>query len=510
MSARLLLGIDIGTFSSKGVLVREDGSVAAHASVEHTLDIPAPGRAEHDPEKVWWHDLRAICAALLRAVDADPRAIQAVGISTISPAVVAVDGDGNALRPAILYGIDTRATREIAELEQLTGGHFDSQSASPKVLWIRRNEPEVWARTRAILNGSGYLVRRLTGEATIDIYDASLFAPLFDTQTMRWSQAFAPLVAPVDMMPRPTWTAEVAGHVTAEAARSTGLAEGTPVITGTADAAAEAVSAGLARPGDMMVMYGSSTFLILRTEGPVSPRGFWASRFLEQGSFVVAGGTATAGSLTRWFRDNFSAAEVEAERSGGLNAYAALAAQAGSSPPGARGLVVLPYFSGERTPLHDPDAKGMIFGLTLAHNRADVYRAILESVAYAIRHNIEALTQQGCAPLRILAVGGGTHNPLWMQIVSDACGITQVLPEQQIGASYGDAFLAGVGIGMFSGCGEAARWVKVKEEVRPDPRSGAQYEGCYRVYRELYAQNAASMRTIGELARRRAPPGAPA
>lgn len=273
-NGRLLLGIDIGTFSSKGVLVRENGEVAAERMVEHSLDIPSPGRAEHDPEKVWWGDFTLICRALLEASGAAPSAIAAIGISTISPAVVAADAAGRALRPAILYGIDTRATEEIAELSSATGARLDSQSASPKVLWIRRHEPEVWARTRWILNGSGWLNLRLTGARTIDIYDASIFHPFYDANSRGWSAEISPLVAPLEMMPEPTWTSHVMGHVTAEAARETGLASGTPVITGTADAAAEAVAAGLSGPGDMMVMYGSSTFFILRTEGLRAPRGF--------------------------------------------------------------------------------------------------------------------------------------------------------------------------------------------------------------------------------------------
>ena len=210
----------------------------------------------------------------------------------------------------------------------------------------------------------------------------------------------------------------------------------------------------------MMVMYGSSTFFILRTEGLRSPRGFWASRFLEEGTFVVAGGTSTAGSLTRWFRDNFCAAELAAEKARGANAYAALSRLADESVPGSRGVVVLPYFSGERTPLNDPDARGVIFGLSLGHTRADIYRAVLESVGYSIRHNIEALRAEDCRASRILAVGGGTRNPAWMQIVSDIAGIEQVVPARQIGASYGDAFLAGIGVGLFSGTEDAQRWVR--------------------------------------------------
>jgi xylulokinase len=446
MSGRCLLGVDIGTFSSKGVLVREDGEVAAESMVEHSLDIPFPGAAEHDAEKVWWRDFLLICADLLKRSGIGPGDVEGIGVSTISPAVVAVDGDGRAVRPAILYGIDTRATEEIAELERATGTRLSSQSASPKVMWIRRHEPGVWARTRWILNGSGYLNLRLTGARAIDVYDAAIFAPFFDTERGTWSKDVEPLVAPVGMMPEPAWTSSVTGHVTREAARETGLAAGTPVITGTADAAAEAVGAGLSGPGDMMLMYGSSTFFILRTEGLRTPAGFWGSRFLEKDTFVVAGGTATAGSLTRWFRDNFAGEERAAERTGGENAYAALSRLTASSPPGSRGVIVLPYFSGERTPLNDPDARGVIFGLTLGHTRADVYRAVLESVGFSIRHNIEALKAEGCRASRILAVGGGTRNPAWLRIVSDIAGIEQVVPARNIGASYGDAFLAGIGV----------------------------------------------------------------
>ncbi|MGA2764024.1 MAG: FGGY-family carbohydrate kinase [Spirochaetia bacterium] len=500
MKGPCLLGIDIGTYSSKGVIVSQAGAVLASAVSEHELSMPRPGYAEHDPEKVWWADFFAIIRSLFASSAVKPAQVAGIAISTISPAVVPVDGQGRALRPAILYGIDTRATREIADLESRTGRHFDTQSACPKVLWIRRNEPEVWSRTRRIVNGSGFFTLRLTGEATIDVYDATIFAPLFDPESMSWSTAAEDLVAPVSLMPRITWTAEVAGRVTREAAKETGLPEGTPVITGTADAAAEAVSAGLADDGDMMLMYGSSTFFILKTSRLVEPRGFWGTRFLERDSFAVAGGTATAGSLTRWFRDTLGSPEVEAAKAGGREAYEALADLAAGSPAGANGLLVLPYFSGERTPIHDPEARGMIFGLTLRHTRKDLYRAVLESVGHSIRHNIEVLRQQGCAARRILAVGGGTRNPLWMQIVSDIAGITQSVPQEQVGASYGDAFLAGLGIGMFSAMKEIDAWVRPGATYEPAAGTRALYDEYHAIYRDLYTTSAGCMHRLGRVA----------
>jgi xylulokinase len=494
-----LLGVDIGTYSSKGVLVGEDGVVSSGHSVEHTLSLPKPGWAEHDPELTWWHDFLEIVHSILESSRISPELIAALGISAISPAVVPVGSEGVALRPAILYGIDTRAVKEVADLEKLTGARLSSQSGAPKILWLRRNEPEVWRQTRQIVNGSGYLNLKLTGQATIDIYDACAFSPFFNPSSLSWDSTLAGQLAPLEWMPPPTWTSAVAGRVSQAAAQQTGLCPGTPVITGTADAAAEAVSAGLSQVGDMMIMYGSSTFFILKTDVFAQSSHFWTSPFLEPGTFSVAGGTATAGGLTRWFRDQFGQAELEVQKVGGENAYANLARLAVSSPPGSNGLVVLPYFYGERTPIDDPQARGMIFGLTLNHTRADIYRALLESVGYAIRHNLETMQAEGLHPTRLLAVGGGTLNRPWMEMVCDIAGITQVIPSQQIGACYGDAFLAGIGAGLFSGTADISSWPTRTQTVLPDAGRHTAYEPYYQLYRDLYAQNAGAMHRISVL-----------
>ncbi len=508
MSATYFLGIDLGTYSSKGVLVKETGEVVASRTVQHQLEMPHPGWAEHDAETTWWKDFLEIVSALLQSSGVSPRQIAAAGFSGISPAVLPIDREGRPLRKAILYGIDTRATREIAELQQIidedaelskSGVRLSSQSASPKILWIRHNEPEVWSKAHLVVNSSGFLLYRLTGETAIDIYDAVSFAPFVDNEHACYTDPMAKYVAPVERLPRLTWTCEIAGKINAEGARLSGLAEGTPIITGTADAAAEAISAGLADLGDMMVMYGSSIFFILRTTQVYATPYFWGAHFLEPRTYVLTGGMATSGSLTKWFRDQFAPLEVQAEKAGDANAYAALAQLACGSPIGGNGLVVLPYFAGERTPLLDADAKGLIFGLDLRHTRGDIYRAILESVGFGIRHNIDKMKEEGAQPKRILAVGGGTYNPLWMQIVSDIANIEQHVPEQQIGASYGDAFLAGIGVGCFSSTAEAARWVKIKSAIKPDPEAHARYEDYYQIYRELYTRNQPLMQRLTRL-----------
>lgn len=510
MTDQYLLGIDIGTYSSKGVLIRPSGEIIATHVVEHPLEIPHPGWAEHDAETTWWHDFLEITHSILAASQTDPRHIIGAGFSAISPAVLPVDREGRPLRKAILYGIDTRATQEMAGLQQIIdadaelckmGIQLSSQAASPKILWIRRNEPDVWEKTHQITNGSGFLIYRLTGENTIDVYDAISFAPFLDLKQCIYKPSLEQYVAPVEKMPRLTWTCDIAGRVNAAGARLSGLAEGTPLITGTADAAAEAISAGLGELGDLMVMYGSSIFFILRVPRYSPSPHFWPAYFLQPEEYVLAGGMSTAGSLTRWFRDQLGMPEVQAERAGGENAYAALAELAAGSSAGANGLVMLPYFSGERTPILDPGAKGLIFGLDLSHTRADLYRAVLESIGYGIRHNIDEMKSEGVEIRRILAVGGGTLNPLWMQIVSDIADIEQHIPAQQIGACYGDALLAGVGVGLFKSISDATRMVNIKTVVRPDEATHLAYAKYYQIYRELYTQNASLMHRLSGLTR---------
>ena len=490
-----LLGVDVGTYSSKGVLVDTGGQVVADHQVPHGMDMPQPGHFEHHADGVWWQDFREIVRNLLTKSGARPGQILGIGTSAIGPCVLPLDGEGRPLRPGILYGIDGRASKEIDHLEkvlgredifQKSGTHLDTQACDPKILWIRRNEPEVYARTRWFLTSQSYLVYRLTGRVTMDNYSACGYAPLFDIRRSEWYGHVADHITPVDRLPKITWSCEIAGEVTVEAARETGLARGTPVITGTIDAAAEAVSAGVAEVGDMMCMFGSSIFFILKTEKRVKTQHFWSASFLEPETFAFMGGMSTSGSLTTWFRDRFAQGEVTKEKSGGESAYAALAREAAQSLPGANGLIALPYFEGERTPLNDPQAKGVLFGLGLTHTRGDIYRALLEGVGYGIRHNMEVMGKEGVTPGRVIAVGGGTQNPLWMQSVADIANVELVIPRQSVGASYGDAFMAGVGVGLFKNLGDVTRWVEKGRVVIPNPETHRRYGPQYRIFRSLY------------------------
>ncbi|WP_043842724.1 FGGY-family carbohydrate kinase [Amycolatopsis taiwanensis] len=474
----LLLGIDIGTSSSKGVLVTPRGEILARASRPHETSHPHPGWVEHDAETVWWQDFLAIARELVAA--ADGRRLAGLAVSGIGPVLLPADADGRPLRPAILYGVDTRAEAEIAELTAELGAEsildragtpLSSQAVGPKWVWLARHEPEVFARTRLFLMASSFLVHRLTGEYVLDHHSASQCDPMYDLRDARWAPDWSAKVAPGIELPRLLWPTEVAGRVTAAAARETGLPQGLPVTTGTVDAWAEAASVGVADPGDTMVMYGTTMFLVQVLADPRPHPGLWTTRGAFPGTFSLAAGMATSGAITSWLR----------ELVGGD--FADLLRRAAEVPAGSRGLLLLPYFAGERTPLFDPDARGIIAGLTTGHGLGELYRATLEGIAYGVRHNLEVMHASGGRAKRLVAVGGGTQGGLWTQIVTDVTGQEQQVPAETIGAALGDALLAAVATGAEP---DVAAWNPVSATVRPDPARTAVYDEFYRRYRALY------------------------
>lgn len=504
-----VMGIDIGTYESKGVLVDREGKMVAYQSLPHTLEIPQHGWAEHDAEETWWHAVKTLSKALIAEGEktAGFRAshIEAIGISTIGPAVVPIDQDGNALRKAILYGIDTRASAEIDELNQKIGpanilrkgGHYlSSQSAGAKILWIRNQEPGVYEKTATFLSGNGYLVFKLTGECVIDAYTACAFSPLFDLQKQRWDEEHCAYVTEREKLPRIVWSHEIIGCVTPEAAEATGLPAGTKVIAGTADAMSESISVGAVNQGDMMIMYGSSTFFIQVIDAPTQTAKFWPSVHAVPQLHTLTGGTSTAGSITRWFVDQWlQPGETRDE------AYTRLTHLAEQSNPGANGLLMLPYFSGERTPIHHLQARGTWFGLTLKHTTGDLYRAILEGIGYSIRHNIEEMRLAGYPPRKLVAIGGGTKNRLWLQAVSSICRVEQYIPKVTYGAAYGDAFLAALGLGWYDKLEEIDSWVDYTEIIEPQTKDAEVYETYYQLYREIYEQTKKSMDVLSSISR---------
>lgn len=482
------LGVDIGTFETKGVIVTATGEIVAQAARAHRMQVPEPGWAEHDAEQDWWGDFVHVTRKMLAESGIDPSSIAAIGASGIGPCMLPVDEAGTPLMNAVLYGVDTRAAKEIDDLTrdigaevilERCGNALTSQAVGPKILWLKRNRPEIFAKTHKILNSSSFLVHRLTGRFTIDHYSAGNFSPFYLVDKLAWSDELAPGIIAMDKLPELIWTTEIAGHITAAAAAETGLAAGTPVIAGTIDAAAEAVSVGVLNPGELMLMYGSTIFIILITPERVRDGRLWYAPWLFPGQHGSMAGLSTSGTLTHWFREQF-AKELPSE-----TAVIALSQEAEASPPGAKGLVLLPYFSGERTPIHDTKAKGILFGLDLTHTRGDMFRAVLEGIAHGTRHVFDTYAEAGQAPTRVYAVGGGTKNRVWSQATSDISGVPQLLRRKTIGASYGDAFLAALALGDVTPA-DIDRWNPVESTIAPDAGRKAMYDRQHALFRGLY------------------------
>lgn len=485
----MFLGIDIGTGSSKAVVADADGQVVASATGPHATSSPRPGWFEHDATSIWWADLVALVREVLATVP--PEAVEGVCVSGIGPIALAADADGVPLRPAILYGIDTRAAAQIValteelgadELLRRTGNRLTTQAVSPKLRWLAEHEPDVWARTRRWYCASNWLAGRLTGEYVLDHYTASTADCLYELEVGDWWEPGWGAAGDQLERPRLAWPGDVVGQVTTAAAEETGLRAGTPVLAGTVDAMAEAYSVGCRDAGDLMVMYGSTMFLIQLVDRPAVHDGLWAANGRTAGTFAIAAGMATSGLVTTWLADLTGAPVGD------------LVAEAARVPAGSRGLVLLPYFSGERTPLFDPRARGTWVGLTLEHTRGHLYRSALEGVAYGVRHNLEAMTEAGATPKRLVAVGGGTRGNLWTQIVSDVTGLPQDLPSTTVGAAYGDARMVADACGV-----DTDGWNPVAARVEPSPATASLYEELYGVYRRTYLALAEDMHRLSAL-----------
>ncbi|GGJ51643.1 FGGY-family carbohydrate kinase [Deinococcus roseus] len=483
----LLLGIDVGTGSTKGVLTDLQGNIMKTHVIEHGVSTPHPGWAEQDADQIWWGDVVQVCRHLLDGAPHQGADVVAVAVSAIGPCLLPLDEQGRPLRPGILYGVDTRATAEIEELNALLGEEnifrfsqmqFTSQAIGPKIRWLQKHEPEVWKATRTLTTASSYLVFQLTGKHVMDRHTASHYMPLMDSQTLQWSDTYAEHICPLSMLPELGWSDELAGAVTPAAAEITGLKAGTPVTVGAVDALSEGLSVGVSEPGDLMVMYGSTTFFILVQDTPTPDPRVWTVGGAFAGQHNLAAGMATTGALTGWFKHQLA----------GDRSFSELFQEATTIQAGSEGLLVLPYFSGERTPVNDPRASGIFAGLTLLHTRAHLFRAILEGVAFGIRHNLEAFSDLGASIKRIVAVGGGAQSTFWPQMVSDVCGVEQILPRTTVGASYGNAFLAGLATGRLQKA-DLQHWAQAREVLRPDRSNHAIYSELYPQYLALYQNN---------------------
>jgi xylulokinase len=475
-----LLGVDVGTTAVKAAVFDAGGALLGTASVEYPTRYPRPGWVEQDPED-WW---RAAGTAIRTALEqADRPAVAAACVSAQAPTLLALDARGRPLRPALIW-MDRRAEAECGRLretlgeelvQRVTGNRIDPYFVAPKLLWFREHEPDLHARTHSFVQATGYLVHRLTGELTLDREHASLLS-LRDLAGEAWSEPLCEAVGVTpELFPPLVSGDEVVGRVTAEAAAATGLLEGTPVTGGTVDGAAAALEAGVVDEGQAGEMTGTSTVLMLPSEQPRSEPALIAMRHAVPGRWLLLGAMVASGGSLRWLRDLL-----------GAGSFDALTAEAEPEPPGAGGLVFLPYMMGERSPIWDSDARGVFLGLSLASGRGALVRAVLEGTAFAVRHNIETAAAAGIAIGELRSVGGGASSRLWSQIKADVTGLPVLLPETSVGAPFGDAALAAVAAGLHPDVRALVGTVRIRERFEPRPQARERYEPLYGVYRRTY------------------------
>ncbi|GAS96240.1 carbohydrate kinase [Mycolicibacterium canariasense] len=474
------IGVDIGTTGTKTVLLHTDQGIVATASRETALHSTGPGIAEADTAQ-WHRNVVESIREVLASAEIPADAVGAVATSGMVPAVVPVDRAGKPLRRAILQN-DARAHRQVAalatelsgvDLVTLTGSALTQQSVAPTTMWLREHEPDVYARTAHWVGSYDWVLTVLgapchveqnwaleSGLFTIDgpVAGAVLSAAGLDPGTL------APVHRPGTRV----------GEVSPQAAERTGLRAGTPLIVGGADHVLSAYAAGVNRPGDALVKLGGAGDILVASDSQVVDERLYLDAHPVPGHWLPNGCMATSGSLIRWFQALVGGAELTT-----LDDEAARRAPAE--------ILCLPYFLGEKSPLHDPDLRGTFAGLHLGHTRADMYRSVLEAIAFGFRHHVDVFTDIGIPLSRVMITNGGSKSTLWKQIHADVLGLEMLPVRGHPGASLGAAVIAAIGIGALDDWSDAARFITLDPPYVPDPARAAAYDTAYATWRELGA-----------------------
>ena len=480
------LGLDISTTGAKALLIDGAGDVVASATNPVSLSTPQPLWSELDPH-AWWDGIVESIRTVLAEADVEGEAVEAVGLTGQMHGLVLLDEEGEVLRPAILWN-DQRTGEQCDEMRarlgkehliQVTGNDALTGFTAPKVLWVQEHEPEIYARAAHILLPKDYVRFRLTGEYAMDKAGGA-GTQLFDLEARDWStEVVEALEIPEAWLP-PTYEGPaVTGEVSPKAAEATGLQAGTPVVGGGGDQAAGAVGVGAVEPGIVSLVLGTSGVVFAATPEPfIEPEGrLHAFCHAVPGVWHLMGVMLSAAGSLRWYRDTL-APDLD---------YDDLLAPAADLPPGAEGLLFLPYLTGERTPHPDPLARGAFVGLTVRHSRAHMTRAVLEGVAFGLRDSFELMQSTGLEIRQVRVSGGGAQSALWRQILADVLDTTLVTVNTTEGAAYGAALLAGVGAGAWESVPAACKAaIRVVERTEPRPEVVARYDELYPLYRDLY------------------------
>ena len=498
---RTVLGIDIGTTSVKAVLVSSDGRIIDEVSASHDLISLKTGWAEENALD-WWHNTVIVLNRLKERNGSLFDRAECIGVTGMVPAIVMLDKSGEPIRNTIQQN-DARAIEQIdritrtldqEQLFDLTGGYTNQQHVLPRMLWVRDNEPEIFSRLHRVLGSYDYIVYKLTGEYSIEMNWAAE-SGLFDIRKQVWLTdqmkrfAFDP-----DWFPAVNPSMQTVGTVTAEAADLTGLKPGIPVIAGSADHVASTLSAGILEQGDLLIKFGGAGDILFCTDEIRTSRKLFFDYHIVPGKYLINGCMAASGSLVKWYLGDILG-------NYGGEALKELDEAASKLPPASDGLIILPYFLGEKTPIFDPQARGVMFGLTLSHTRAHIFRACLEAVIYGFKHHIDILQEIGYEPEHIIATNGGSRSKFWCQIAADVLGREIRAYPSHPGSALGVAFLAGKAADIFGSWDQIHLFLQDHRTYRPDPESTAVYQKSYRIYRDLYEQTKGICGSIADLYR---------
>jgi xylulokinase len=479
----MLLGLDLGTTAVKAVVLDPERGLLASHSLPNSPASPHPGWSEQDAA-VWLVNALELIPMVSAAASIPPAAITGVGVAGCVPCVLALDENDWPLRPALLYN-DARAHAEIEEFAaelgaesvlERTGAGITQQSVGPKLRWLQRHEPDVWGRTRRIAGSYDWVAGRLA-DAEFAERNWALESGLYELENDDYAPDLC-AVAGIDkgLLGPIRDPRQIVGGITEVVGERTGLRAGIPVVAGMADHVSSAFAAGLAEHGDLLVKLGGSVDVLACSDRPLLDARLYLDAHPSPGLWLPNGCMTSGGSGVRWFQRELAAGA----------ALDVLDAEAAATAPGAEGVVMLPYLLGEKTPVNDPLATGALVGLRADHGRGQLFRALLESFAYGVRHHLEVLAEHGVRPSRARVTNGGSSSTLWKQIVADVTGLELEPVVDHPGSAFGAAFAAGMGTGAFAEWSEIARFVALGEPVRPRADLAPVYDERYRAYRALY------------------------
>ena len=503
-----LLGTDIGTSGTKTIMTDTQGNLISQDLQEYDVLTPKPLWAEQWPE-VWIEATKKSILNTVKKSGVNKEDIKGICISGLyGGSGIPLDQNMNPVRPCLIW-MDRRASEEakwvlnnIGEdrLKRITHNGSDPYYGFTKILWIKNNEPENWAKIKMFLPPNDYAIYRFTNKVAIDYSSAGNIGGIFDMNTHTWSkELMEEMGIPYSMMPKNiVESTDIVGGLTKLAANELGLYEGLPVCAGGIDCGAANIGLGVFEPGVYAAAIGTSMCAAFISDRPIKGEGLivWPYLYDAKNLSYYFSGAATAGAIIKWFRNTFAELELEAECSGGDNAYKILDEQAAKLSAGSDGLIVLPYFMGERSPVWDSDAKGTIVGLTLTHTKAHIYRAFLEAVAYSLRHAMEC-TGENLGEYILLA-GGVAKSKLWKQIFADVTGYPIVCPIHDVEANMGDVMLAGIGTGLLT-YEDVKKWQVLDTEIIPNLENKKKYDQYYKLYRSIYDNLKQDMKSLSDI-----------